>query len=217
MAQASGILHPMDPPQDRPPIEVTVEIPSGSRNKYEFDHARDRFVLDRTLYSSVHYPCDYGFIEDTLADDGDPLDVLVVIAEPTFPGLRRPRAAGRRARHGRREGPRLQDPGGRARRSALGVDERPRGPLAASAARDRELLPDLQDAREPPDRGERLARRRRRLAHHRCGARVGQLGGAESPGPGADQPAMARWRKAASIGARHLAVRGSIGSSHIRS
>jgi inorganic pyrophosphatase len=76
----------MQQPQGRGPIEVTVEIPSGSRNKYEFDHARRRFVLDRVLYSSVHYPCDYGFIEGSLADDGDPLDVLVVIAEPTFPG-----------------------------------------------------------------------------------------------------------------------------------
>jgi inorganic pyrophosphatase len=70
----------------RPPIEVTVEIPSGSRNKYEYDHVRQRFVLDRTLYSSVHYPTDYGFLEGTLAEDGDPLDVLVVISEPTFPG-----------------------------------------------------------------------------------------------------------------------------------
>jgi inorganic pyrophosphatase len=67
-------------------VEVTVEIPSGSRNKYEYDHVRHRFVLDRVLYSSVHYPCDYGFIEGSLADDGDPLDVLVIIAEPTFPG-----------------------------------------------------------------------------------------------------------------------------------
>ena len=67
-------------------VEVTVEIPSGSRNKYEYDHARHRFVLDRVLYSSVHYPCDYGFIDGSLADDGDPLDVLVVISEPTFPG-----------------------------------------------------------------------------------------------------------------------------------
>jgi inorganic pyrophosphatase len=67
-------------------VEVTVEIPSGSRNKYEYDHANHRFVLDRVLYSSVHYPCDYGFIEHSLADDGDPLDVLVVISEPTFPG-----------------------------------------------------------------------------------------------------------------------------------
>jgi inorganic pyrophosphatase len=70
----------------RDPIEVTVEIPSGSRNKYEYDHVRGRYVLDRVLYSSVHYPCDYGFIEGSLADDGDPLDVLIVIAEPTFPG-----------------------------------------------------------------------------------------------------------------------------------
>ena len=70
----------------RAPIEVIVEIPSGSRNKYEYDHRRGRFVLDRTLYSSVHYPCDYGFIEGSLAEDGDPLDVLVVIAEATFPG-----------------------------------------------------------------------------------------------------------------------------------
>ena len=76
----------MEQPQGRGPIEVTVEIPSGSRNKYEYDHARHRFVLDRVLYSSVHYPCDYGFIEGSMADDGDPLDVLVVIAEPTFPG-----------------------------------------------------------------------------------------------------------------------------------
>jgi inorganic pyrophosphatase len=67
-------------------IEVTVEIPSGGRNKYEYDHVRHRFVLDRILYSSVHYPCDYGFIDGSLADDGDPLDVLVIISEPTFPG-----------------------------------------------------------------------------------------------------------------------------------
>jgi inorganic pyrophosphatase len=67
-------------------IEVVVEIPSGSRNKYEFDHQRGVFVLDRVLYSSVHYPTDYGFIPDTLAEDGDPLDVLVVVHEPTFPG-----------------------------------------------------------------------------------------------------------------------------------
>ncbi|HET6380597.1 MAG TPA: inorganic diphosphatase [candidate division Zixibacteria bacterium] len=72
--------------QRRGPVEVTVEIPSGSRNKYEYDHARHRFVLDRVLYSSVHYPADYGAIEGSLAEDGDPLDVLVVISEPTFPG-----------------------------------------------------------------------------------------------------------------------------------
>ena len=85
----------MSEPESRPPIEVVVEIPSGSRNKYEYDHARHRFVLDRILYSSVHYPCDYGFIEGSMADDGDPLDVLVVISEPTFPGcVVRARAVG---------------------------------------------------------------------------------------------------------------------------
>jgi inorganic pyrophosphatase len=67
-------------------VEVTVEIPSGSRNKYEYDHARGRYVLDRVLYSSVHYPCDYGFIDGSMAEDGDPLDVLVIISEPTFTG-----------------------------------------------------------------------------------------------------------------------------------
>ncbi|SRR5579875_2209551 len=67
-------------------VEAVIEIPSGSRNKYEYDHQRGIFRLDRVLYSSVHYPTDYGFIPDTLADDGDPLDILVVVEEPTFPG-----------------------------------------------------------------------------------------------------------------------------------
>ncbi|MBI3978893.1 MAG: inorganic diphosphatase [Chloroflexi bacterium] len=65
---------------------MVVEIPRGSRNKYEYDHRRHVIRLDRVLYSSVHYPADYGFIPDTLAEDGDPLDVLVVTEEPTFPG-----------------------------------------------------------------------------------------------------------------------------------
>jgi inorganic pyrophosphatase len=67
-------------------IEVLVEIPRGSRNKYEFDKNRGVFILDRVLYSSVHYPTDYGYIVETLADDGDALDALVVVNEPTFPG-----------------------------------------------------------------------------------------------------------------------------------
>ena len=65
---------------------VTIEIPRGSRNKYEYDDALGRFRLDRTLHSSVVYPTDYGFVPDTLAADGDHLDVLVVVEEPTFPG-----------------------------------------------------------------------------------------------------------------------------------
>ncbi len=70
----------------RTSIEVFVEIPRGSRNKYEFDKDRGIFKLDRVLYSSVHYPSDYGYIFDTLALDGDPLDALVIIDQPTFPG-----------------------------------------------------------------------------------------------------------------------------------
>ncbi|MGH2498988.1 MAG: inorganic diphosphatase [Candidatus Limnocylindria bacterium] len=67
-------------------VDVVVEIPRGSRAKYEMDHRTGRIRLDRVLYSSVHYPADYGYIEGTLAGDGDPLDVLVVVEEPTFPG-----------------------------------------------------------------------------------------------------------------------------------
>ncbi len=58
----------------------------GSRNKYEFDHAAGAFRLDRMLFSAVHYPGDYGYIPETLAEDGDALDALVVLGEPTFPG-----------------------------------------------------------------------------------------------------------------------------------
>lgn len=67
-------------------IGVVVEIPRGSRNKYEMDHSSHRIRLDRVLHSSVHYPTDYGFIPDTLAEDGDPLDALVVVEDGTFPG-----------------------------------------------------------------------------------------------------------------------------------
>lgn len=67
-------------------IEVIIEIPKGSRNKYEFDHKRQVFKLDRMLFSSMHYPSDYGFIPETLAEDGDALDALVLLGEPTFPG-----------------------------------------------------------------------------------------------------------------------------------
>jgi inorganic pyrophosphatase len=67
-------------------IEVIVEIPRGSRNKYEYDHDRHVIRLDRRLFSATVYPADYGFIPDTLGEDGDPLDALVLVDEPTFPG-----------------------------------------------------------------------------------------------------------------------------------
>lgn len=69
-------------------IEVFIEIPRGSRNKFEYDHATGCIRLDRVLYSSVHYPTDYGFVVGTRGDDGDPLDALVLVVEPTFPGCR---------------------------------------------------------------------------------------------------------------------------------
>ena len=65
---------------------VYVEIPKGSRNKYEYDIAEGVIKLDRFLFSSMVYPTDYGFIPDTLALDGDPLDAMVCVSEPTFPG-----------------------------------------------------------------------------------------------------------------------------------
>ena len=67
-------------------VEVIVEIPKGQRNKYELDHRTGRIRLDRMLFTATRYPADYGFIEDTLAGDGDPLDALVLLDEPTFPG-----------------------------------------------------------------------------------------------------------------------------------
>ncbi|HUZ21180.1 MAG TPA: inorganic diphosphatase [Acidimicrobiales bacterium] len=67
-------------------FDVVIEIPRGSRNKYEVDHNTGRIRLDRTLFTATHYPSDYGFIEDTLGRDGDPLDALVLVEEPTFPG-----------------------------------------------------------------------------------------------------------------------------------
>lgn len=67
-------------------VEAFIEIPKGSQNKYEYDKDRGVFRLDRVLYSPVHYPADYGFIAGTLAEDGDPLDILVLISVPTFPG-----------------------------------------------------------------------------------------------------------------------------------
>jgi inorganic pyrophosphatase len=69
-------------------IEVVVEVPKGSRNKYEFDHRTGVIRLDRDLSLAMRFPADYGFIEGTMADDGDPLDALVILEEPTFPGCR---------------------------------------------------------------------------------------------------------------------------------
>ncbi len=67
-------------------FDVLIEIPRGSRNKYEVDHESGRIRLDRMLFTATRYPSDYGYIEGTLGEDGDPLDALVLLDEPTFPG-----------------------------------------------------------------------------------------------------------------------------------
>ena len=75
------------PAQPKPGlINVLIEIAAGSKNKYEYDKDIQAFALDRVLYSSVKYPYDYGFVPNTLADDGDPLDGMVLMDEPTFAG-----------------------------------------------------------------------------------------------------------------------------------
>jgi inorganic pyrophosphatase len=83
-----------DPPRlipckgaDAVQFDVTIEIPKGSRNKYEVDHDTGRVRLDRYLFTPMGYPTDYGFIEDTLGEDGDPLDALVLLPQPLFPGV----------------------------------------------------------------------------------------------------------------------------------
>jgi inorganic pyrophosphatase len=74
----------MDPAESV--IDVVIEIPTGSRNKYEYDHENHVIRLDRRLFTATTYPADYGFVPDTLSKDGDPLDALVLVADPTFPG-----------------------------------------------------------------------------------------------------------------------------------
>jgi len=94
IAQLAGVSEPV-PTAPAPPaaedlgalaVEVVIEVPRGSRNKYEFDHERHVLHLDRRLFSATVYPADYGFIPETLAEDGDPLDALVLLEEPVFPG-----------------------------------------------------------------------------------------------------------------------------------
>ena len=67
-------------------VEATIEIPMGTKNKYEIDKERNRIKLNRVQFASMTYPAEYGYIENTLERDGDPLDILVLTTEPTFPG-----------------------------------------------------------------------------------------------------------------------------------
>lgn len=80
----SSFSHPKIQPNLQ--FDVTIEIPKGTKNKYEMDHHTGRIRLDRTLFTATQYPNDYGFIEGTLGQDGDPLDAMVLVPEATFPG-----------------------------------------------------------------------------------------------------------------------------------
>jgi inorganic pyrophosphatase len=95
IAQLAGVSEPVPTEPAASPddedlsalaVKVVIEVPRGSRNKYEFDHEHHVLQLDRRLFSATVYPADYGFISDTLAEDGDPLDALVLLEEPVFPG-----------------------------------------------------------------------------------------------------------------------------------
>lgn len=81
------MLYDIDPGPESPEVcRAIIEIPQNSANKYEYDGKLGVFRMDRALYSPMHYPGDYGFIPGTLADDNDPLDVLVLVQQPSFPG-----------------------------------------------------------------------------------------------------------------------------------
>src|ERR1700744_4673973 len=81
-------LYDIEPGSESPSIvRMIVEVPKNSSNKYEYDGTLGVCRLDRALYSPLHYPGDYGFIPGTLAQDSDPLDVLVLVQQPSFPGV----------------------------------------------------------------------------------------------------------------------------------
>ena len=87
-SEVSPRLYDIDPGPDSPEIvRMIVEIPKNASNKYEYDGQLGVFRLDRALYSPLHYPGDYGFVPGTLAEDGDPLDVLAIVDDPSFPGI----------------------------------------------------------------------------------------------------------------------------------
>ena len=87
LSRRCAMLGPMPKPLDPDCIHVVIEIPRGSRNKYEIDHEDGKIYLDRRLFTATTYPADYGFVPDTLAGDGDPLDALVLLEDPVYPGV----------------------------------------------------------------------------------------------------------------------------------
>ena len=144
-------------------FDVLIEIPRGSRNKYEVDHDSGLIRLDRTLFTATQYPADYGFVPNTLGEDGDPLDALVLVLEPTFPGcLIRSRPIGMFRMTDEKGGDDkvLCVPASDPRQEHLRDLQRP-APLRPAG--DRALLPDLQGAGTGQERrGGVLGRPRRR-------------------------------------------------------
>ena len=161
------------------PLHCLVEIPKGSRNKYEWDDALGGIKLDRFLFSSVVYPTDYGFVTDTLGEDGDPLDAMVCVSEPTFSGCLIPVTAIAvfRMTDDKGQDDKIlcvphEDPNWSGLRE---LDDLP----APAAHRDRALLLDLQAARGQGGRRRRLVRARRGA----CGSsrRAARAGGRSAP------------------------------------
>ena len=128
-------------------LHCLVEVPKGSRNKYEWDERLQAIKLDRFLFSSVVYPTDYGFIQGTLSEKGTALDAMVCVSAPTFPGIVIPVKVIARLPHPRRGRPGRQAPVRPARGPELEPHGGARGPPADAADRDRALLVDLQGAR----------------------------------------------------------------------
>ena len=125
-------------------FRCVIEIPKGSKVKYELDKQTGLLWLDRVLHSAVHYPANYGFLPRTYCDDGDPLDVLVLGQEPVVPALRPPGPRHRRPHHERRQGAGRQDhrgPRGRPRVCPLSGD---RGAASPPLEGDPALLPRKQ-------------------------------------------------------------------------
>ena len=153
-------------------FDVLIEIPRGSRNKYEVDHESGLIRLDRTLFTATQYPADYGFVPDTLGEDGDPLDALVLVLEPTFPGcLIRSRPIGMFRMTDEKGGDDkvLCVPASDPRQEHLrDLHDLP----ALRPAGDRALLPDLQAAGAGQERrGHGLGRPRRRRGRGRSSRR----------------------------------------------
>ena len=154
-----------------PRLLCLVEIPKGSRNKYEWDEELQAITLDRFLFSSVVYPTDYGFVPDTLAEDGDPLDAMVVVSEPPS-RLRHRGQADRRVQDARRQGRRRQDPVRSAQRPELEHDGDPRRPPSRCWTRSPTSSRFTSHRRARWSRST-AGRPRHRPADHRRGAHAG--------------------------------------------